>query len=150
MTNDHALLTQLRSTFEAIDPVPRNAVDLARATLAWRDPDAALAELLADSLTDGAPVRAHQDLGPRLLTFQADELTIEIEVAKHGDTRRVLGQLVPTARAEVTIRWTDGQMHVQADDMGRFSASGIPAGPVSFRSVLEGSTRAVSTSWADL
>lgn len=150
MTNDHALLTQLRSTFERTDPVPPNVVDLARSILAWRDPDAALAELVADSLTGGAPVRAPQDLGPRLLTFKTDELTIEIEVAKHGDTRRVLGQLIPAGQAKVIVRWADGQMQVHADHIGRFSASGIPAGPVSFRCMLEGSTRAVSTSWADL
>lgn len=150
MTNDDALLTQLRSALETVDPVPPEALALARASLAWRDPDAVLAELIADSLVEGSTVRARQDLGPRLLTFHADDLTIEIEVAKHGDTRRVLGQLVPAGRAEVTVRWTDGTMNVQADHIGRFSASGIPAGPVSFRCIPEGSTRAVSTSWADL
>lgn len=147
MTNDDALLARLRSTFGAIDPVPPAAVELARESLAWRDPNAALAELVADSLVDNASVRTRRSAGPRLLTFQAGGLTIEVEVAENGDSRRLLGQIVPPSRAEVVVRWVDGQLRVDADEIGRFSAHAIPAGRVSLSCTLEHATEPVATSW---
>lgn len=147
MTTDHSLLARLRSTFETVDPVPPDALDVARTSLSWRDPDAALAELVADSLTDAASVRSRRAGGPRLVTFEADGLTIEVEVAEDGETRRLLGQLVPPSRAEVVVRWSNGHTSVNADEIGRFSASGIPAGLLSLTCTLEHATRAVATSW---
>lgn len=150
MTTDHALLAQLRTAFAAADPVPLDALEIARESLFWRDPDAALAGLVADSLTDTAPVRTRRAGGPRLLTFDADGLTIEIEVAEDGETRRLLGQLVPPSRAEVVVRWTNGETLVYADELGRFSASDIPAGQVSLSCSLEEATRPVATSWVSI
>lgn len=150
MTTDHALLARLRSTFEAADPVPPEAVEFARTSLSWRDPASALAELITDSLTDAALVRARRAGGPRLLTFEADGLTIEVEVAENGEKRRLLGQLVPPSRAEVVIRWANGQTHVNADEIGRFSASDIPAGPVSLSCTLDHATKPVATSWVSI
>lgn len=147
MTSDHAVLAQLGSAFEAIDPVPQEAMELAHASLSWRDPGVALAELVADSLMDAASVRTRRAGGPRLLTFEADGLTIELEVAEDGESRRLLGQLVPPARAEVVIRWANGQKHVNADQIGRFSASAIPAGQVSLSCTVEHATDPVVTSW---
>lgn len=150
MTTDHALLARLRSTFETVDPVPQDALEVARASLSWRDPDAALAELIVDSLTETAPVRSGRADGPRLLTFEADGLTIELEVAEDGQNRRLLGQLVPPSRAEVVVRWATGQLRVNADEIGRFSASNIPAGQVSLSCILEHTARPVATSWVSI
>lgn len=150
MTTDHALLAQLGSAFEAVDPVPAEAIELARTSLAWRNPDAALAELVADSLMDTAQVRTGSARGPRLLTFDAGSLSIEVEVAEDGERRRLLGQLVPPARAEVVIRWQEGQTRAQTDEIGRFSASDIPAGQVSLSCTLEGATEPVATSWVTI
>lgn len=150
MTTDHALLARLRSTFEAADPVPPEAIEMASVSLSWRDPDVALAELIGDSLTDSALVRAPRAGGPRLLTFEADGLTIEVEVAEDGDSRRLLGQLVPPSPAEVAVRWLDGQIHVDADELGRFSASGIPSGQVSLSCTLGHRTSPVATSWVTI
>lgn len=147
MTTDHALLAQLRSIIETVDPVPSDVVDLARASLVWRDPDTALAQLIADSLADAATVRTRRGAGPRLLTFEADRVTIEVEVAEDGDSRRMLGQLVPPARAEITVRWNGGQTAAQADEIGRFSVTSVPAGPVSLWCRLEHSVAAVTTDW---
>lgn len=150
MTTDQALLAQLRSTFEAVDPVPSDAVDIASATLSWRDPDAALAELVTDSLMDTALVRAQRAGGPRLLTFEANDLTVEVEVADDGETRRLLGQLVPPSRAEVVVRWANGQTRVDADEIGHFRASGIPSGQVSLSCILAHRTKPVTTSWVTI
>lgn len=150
MSNDQGMLAKLRSTFETIDPVPPAVVDLARASLIWRDPDAALADLIADSLTDAAMVRTRGSAGPRLLTFKADDLTIEIEVAEDGGTCRLLGQLVPPSPADVVVRWADGHRDVRADELGRFTASGVPSGPVSLSCTREQATKAVVTGWVTI
>lgn len=150
MTTDHVLLAQLRSIFEAADPVPADALEIARASLSWRDPDLALAELVADSLTNTPLVRSRRAGGPRLLTFEADGLTIEVEVAEDGDSRRLLGQLVPPSRAEVVVRWANGHTNACADEIGRFTASAIPAGPVSFSCTPEHATKPVVTSWVSI
>jgi hypothetical protein len=150
MTTDHALLAQLGSTFDAIDPIPPDLVGLARATITWRDSDAALAELVADSLVDAAHVRTRRAGGPRLLTFEAEGLTIEVEVAEDGISRRLLGQLVPPSPAEIVVRWQDGQVRVQADEIGRFSVSAIPSGQVSLSCTLENARKPVVTSWVQI
>lgn len=150
MTTDHALLARLGTTFETIDPVPSDVLDLARAGLAWRDLDAALAELVADSRMDTARARTRRASGPRLLTFEAGGLTIEVEVAEDGQNRRLLGQLVPPSRAGVVVRWADGQVNVETDEIGRFSATGIPAGQVSISCTLNRLTKPVVTSWVSI
>lgn len=150
MTTDHALLAHLGSAFEILDPVPREAIESARGSLGWRNPDAALAELVADSLIDTAQVRTGRAPGPRLLTFEAGTLSIEVEVAEEGDRRRLLGQLVPPARADVVIRWLGGQISTQADEIGRFSASDVPAGQVSLSCTPERATEPVATSWVTI
>lgn len=147
MSGDQALLAQLRSTFETIDPVPPDVIGLARASLEWRDPDAALAELVADSLIDAAMVRTRDSAGPRLLTFQADDLIIEVEVAEEGGRCRLLGQLVPPSRADVAVRWPDGYREVHADEIGRFTVAGVPSGPVSLSCTREQAPKAVVTGW---
>lgn len=150
MPTDQALLARLRSAFETVDPAPTDVVGLARASLSWRDADAALAELVADSLTDADLARTRRARGPRLLTFQADGLTIEIEVAEDGASRRLLGQLVPPSRAEVVVRWPGGHKRVDSDEIGRFSVSAVPAGQVSLSCTLEHATRPVATSWVSI
>lgn len=150
MSNDQALLAQLRSTFEIIDPVPLAVVDLARASLTWRDPDAALADLVADSLADAGMVRTRGSAGPRLLTFQADDLTIEVEVAEDDGSCRLLGQLVPPSRADVLVRWAAGHTETRADEIGRFMVSGIPSGPVSISCTRERATKPVVTGWVTI
>lgn len=148
MTTDDALLAELGSAFRTIDPVPSAILEIAHAALAWRDPEAALAQLIADSLTAATQVRAARAPGPRLLTFEADGLTVEVEVAEDGDSRRLLGQLVPPSRAEVVVLWADGEARAQADDIGRFSVRNIPAGPMRLSCVR--TTGRVVTSWVTI
>lgn len=147
MNADDAVLTRLRSAFDAADPVPQHALDAALASLSWRDPDSALAELVADSLTEPAGVRSRSDAGPRLLTFEGDRLVVEVEVSDLGSSRRLLGQLVPPQPAEVEVRWRGGSIHASADQLGRFTAAAVPPGPVSLSCRLSEPARPVTTSW---
>ncbi|GAA1838519.1 hypothetical protein GCM10009682_63600 [Luedemannella flava] len=113
------------------DPVPPDVRAAAREAHGWRDPAAALAELIADSARDdGRPATVRGPGGARLLTFAADELTIELEVTRDDRHVSLVGQLVPPAGATVHIDHRGGSVELVADDLGRFSADGIPVGPV--------------------
>ena len=72
----------------------------------------------------------------RQLSFRASGLTIELEITGTGNDRRLIGQLVPRQPAVVDIRHADGVITVEADELGRFSAEGVPRGQVSLRSRL--------------
>ncbi|MQA77450.1 MAG: hypothetical protein GEV10_03035 [Streptosporangiales bacterium] len=147
MNAEDAVVTRLRSAFGAADPVPHHALDAALASLSWRDPDSALAELVGDSLTDPAGVRNRSDTGPRLLTFEGDHLVVEVEVSDLGGAHRLLGQLVPPQPAEVEVRWRGGSLRAAADQLGRFRAASVPPGPISISCRLTEPSRLVSTSW---
>jgi hypothetical protein len=139
------LLAELRSVLQRADPVPAEVVAAAKGSFTWRTVDAELAELVADSLTMSAPVRGVG--APRLLTFEGAALVVEVEVAETGTTRRLLGQLVPTAPADIVVRWQGGSAATTADDLGRFAVADIPAGPVSISVTRPSDPNPVVTSW---
>ena len=129
-----ALEEELRALAARLEPVPDRLLQAAVDAYAWRTVDADLAELVFDSLADtqeAALVRGGQ--GERLLSFRASSLTIEVEVTAAGAARRVIGQLVPPQRADVQIRHRDDVVTVATDELGRFIADSLPAGPVSLR-----------------
>ena len=101
---------------------------------AWRTVDADLAELVFDSLADRDEAALVRGLQPeRLLSFQASDLTIEIEVTAAGPARRLIGQLLPPQRAPVQIRHHGDVVTLESDEFGRFVAESVPAGLVSLR-----------------
>ncbi|HYB86987.1 MAG TPA: hypothetical protein VEC76_09065 [Streptosporangiaceae bacterium] len=125
---------ELRRVLARTDPVPPGLVEAGIGAFAWRTIDADLAELVFDSLTDqdeAALVRGGQQ--GRLLSFRAGTLTIEVEVTGTGPSRRLMGQLMPPQRGGVDVRHGDSTTTVEADELGRFSAGPLPAGPVSLR-----------------
>jgi hypothetical protein len=131
---DLVLEEELRALAARLEPVPERLVQAAVDAYAWRTVDADLAELVFDSLADrqeAALVRGGQ--GERLLSFQASSLTIEVEVTATGTARRLIGQLVPPQRADVEIRHQDDVVTIATDELGRFIADSLPAGPVSLR-----------------
>jgi hypothetical protein len=147
---DAELLRQFRDLAGRADPVPAQVVEAARASLTWRRIDAELAELTYDMAIDSerlANVRGEE--GPRALTFEAPDLTIEVEVARLGERRRLLGQIIPPQQAALELRHADGQVAVEADQLGRFTVQGFPGGPVSLRCRLAAApaARVVETDW---
>ena len=130
---DRELLMILRDMIEETDPVPAALVEAARASFTWRTVDAELAELTSDSALDPATVRSTR--APRLLTFTAGETTVVVEVAPltadPDAERRLLGQLVAPRPAQVEVRHGTGSFTVSADELGRFRAEPVPAGPIS-------------------
>lgn len=145
--DDLQLLAKVREVYAEIDPVPPHVVAAAKAAIAWRSIDSELAELVEDTeLTPVAGVRS--GAAPRLVTFEADTLTVEVEISETGDRRRLMGQMVPPTAGEVEIRNAECTQVVEADDLGRFSAADVPPGPVSLVCRLRGTAeRPVITSW---
>jgi len=125
---DETLVEALRGLGRRGDPEPGELAVAAVAAYRWRTADATPATLSYDSLLDdtglaGAP-------GPRRLSFEADELTVEVEV---GDGRAVAGRLVPPGAAEVELRGPGGSSAATAGTDGRFTVPVSPPGPLSLR-----------------
>ena len=87
---------------------------------------------------------------PRLLTFEAAGVEVEVEVAESGPTRRLSGQLVPIGPAQVTVRWSGGARETLADQLGRFAIDGVPAGSVSLAVLHAGADHQIVTSWISI
>lgn len=148
MTADDEMTTVLRRIGNETDGVPEHVLAGARAAFAWRTIDAELAALAHDSAVDGALAVRGQE-SPRLLSFTAPQITVDVEVTEIGDHRRLLGQLVPPAATRLEVRHAEGMTPVEADDLGRFVAEHLPPGPVSIRCHLASAERpvVVDTDW---
>ena len=145
LPEDLELLAALGAAWDQVDPVPATVLEAARGAFAWRDIDAELAELVLDTRLEEAAVRSVD--GPRLLTFEAGGLTVEVEVAVTSGGRSIVGQLVPPQAATVTIRCNGPDRVVDADALGRFSATAVPPGPVSMLCRASTGGVAHATSW---
>ena len=142
------LLSALKAAVEQHDPVPPAVEQAARESFTWRTIDAELADLAYDSLLDDtrlAGVRSGD--APRTLTFEGPAFAVELEVTVAGDRRRLLGQLVPPAGADIEVRHSGEPLRVDADRMGRFAAD-VESGLVSLRCQLHGREGApLETAW---
>lgn len=134
---DDELQAVLGRALAVSDPVPPAMVDVAKGLLAWRGIDAALARITSDSaMEDLAGVRAATVA--RTVLFTVGEVEVELTVASatrttSGAVELTLdGQLIPDLEGvAVTIRHRGGESRVVSDDIGAFTAGGIPQGPVS-------------------
>jgi hypothetical protein len=144
---------ELRLAAARFDPVPGDLLRAADEAFTWRTIDAELAELVYDSLTDHD--EASLVRGPsqrRLLSFQAGGLTIDLEVTSTNSSRGLVGQLAPPRRANIEIRVGTTAFPVHTDELGRFRAGPVPAGPMSLRcSVVSAEPGAtVVTDWVPI
>ena len=147
---DTALLEELRRVVAAADPVPPEVVAAAKASFTWRTIDAELAELSFDSLLDDDAVLVRGDEQPRLLTFEASSVTIELVVVAEAGVRRVVGQIVPVQPATVEVIHSGGTEHVEADDLGRFRAERLGPGPMRIRVVPDTGQPVTETEWISI
>jgi hypothetical protein len=148
--NDDELMAQIRSAFEVLDPVPADVMAAARASIAWRVPSAALAELSHDRGVR-APAGVRGAAG-RTLTFTCPGREVEIEVAPDGRHREITGRLVPSAAALVQVRHPElppEGITARAEPAGLFCLPRVPAGLVSLVFRLDDGTSIV-TSWIRL
>jgi hypothetical protein len=119
--DDDALLAELGDVLAGPGGAPPSElVAGAKALFTWRTVDAELAVLTYDSLLDAeAGVRA--TALPRVLTFEAPGLTVELEVESDPRGRRLSGQLVPATLASVEVRCDGTLGRAEADAFGRFA-----------------------------
>ncbi|MDO0924705.1 hypothetical protein QQY24_04455 [Streptomyces sp. TG1A-8] len=138
---DARLEEELRQAAAVLDPVPVELRQLALDAYAFHDLDARLAELTFDSLVDGLPVRGVSE-APRLLTFRAGELTVDVEVTADG----LIGQVLPPQRARIEVLGGPRTVRpVSVDALGRFTGEQPPAGPFALR--LSTGTEVIVTEW---
>ncbi|MFF4894884.1 hypothetical protein [Streptomyces sp. NPDC001068] len=132
---------ELRRAAAVLDPLPAGLLQLAMEAYALHDLDARIAELTFDSLVDAIPVRG-AEAPPRMLTFQAGDLTVDIEVTAEG----LLGQVLPpqSARIEMLGNPAAGRA-LTADSMGRFTSDTTPVGPFALR--LRAGEDVIVTEW---
>ncbi|MYX43709.1 hypothetical protein GTW59_21985 [Streptomyces sp. SID89] len=139
--DDAVLEEELRQAAAVLDPVPAHLCQLAVEAYALHDLDARVAELTFDSLLDAAPVRGALE-SPRMLTFQAGELTVDVEVTGDG----LLGQLLPPQPAAIEVlHGLRPSARLTADDLGRFAGDAPPTGPFALR--LRTGADTVVTEW---
>ena len=141
------LINNIRSTLASVDPVPGSVTSAALASLGYRRSEARLAELVADSALSSASVRGGP-YAPRLLTFTAPGLVIELEINASAAHRDIVGHLAPSRPADVEIRWPGGARTAHADLSGHFTATELPSGPISM--VCHIPDQPIATSWTNI
>jgi hypothetical protein len=132
---------ELRQAAAILDPVPAGLRQIAVDAFALHDLDARVAELTFDSLVDAIPVRGETD-PPRMLTFRADEVTVDVEVTADG----LIGQVLPPGPARIEVLSGPlARARLTADDLGRFTGDAPPTGPFALR--LRTGREVVVTEW---
>ncbi|MBO9534973.1 MAG: hypothetical protein J7513_18515 [Solirubrobacteraceae bacterium] len=127
---DDPLTDELRDFFARTDPVPPQVVDAARAAIEFRDLDAQLAELLADSALEDKELAGVRGIGQRMLSFGAGERFLEVDVAEDGARRELTGYVVPAGAGRLRAQSADGEIEAEIDAHGRFRLARAPRGPM--------------------
>jgi hypothetical protein len=127
--NADALVRELADAIEQHEQVPEWVAALGRSSFDLHNLDMELAQLdRGEPAAAGATRSGGQ---AELLSFDAEELSLEIEITGSGPDRRLIGELEPPGPARIEIRQPSASSNwVQADDRGRFDAPLAP-GPVS-------------------
>jgi len=139
------LFARLARIADEIDPVPRLAYELGHAAFELRRLDSELAELICDSAAGTeslAGVRG--ELSVRLLSFEAADLDIDLQVVPQAGRRSVLGQVVGTV-TDVRMETAEGIVPAAVDPHGRFQVDDIVAGRMRLHVVADGAV--YITSW---
>jgi hypothetical protein len=120
---------ELRQAAAVLDPLPADLYQAAVAAFGLHDLDAQIAELTFDSVTDAIPVRGAVD-PPRMLTFHAGGLTVDVELTAHG----LMGQVLPPQSAGIEVlSGPEAVAPLRTDPLGRFTWDEPPAGPFALR-----------------
>jgi hypothetical protein len=148
MPDDDELEQELRRAERLLDPVPARLIGGAVEMFGWRTIDAELAALAFDSADAQAAAAVRGSDQPRLLTFGAGELSVELELTDTAAERRISGQLIPGQAADIEIRFGGQQYAATADALGRFELTAAGSGPISLRFRLaDPASRPVVTEW---
>jgi hypothetical protein len=141
------ILEILGRALEHSDPVPISVTEAGKSAFTWLTVDAELAELVFDSARDELVGVRSETLAERQLTFQSP--TVEIEIMLVGDTRHLVGQLVPAQGAEVTLITELASTDVTTDDLGRFDFKGVERGRIRLQIRTAGGP-SITTQWFEV
>jgi hypothetical protein len=132
------------------DPVPPQVFASAASAFGRRTAGAVPALECLDSvlLPTGIGVRAGAAL-PRLIGFECETLSVELQIIDEPEGRVVVGQLLPARAGVVHVRHARGDTMAEADDHGRFQVEHIPRGPLGLRIDMrvDGGSATVTTDW---
>jgi hypothetical protein len=150
LADDDVLLSLLSASLEAADPVPADAVAIAKALAELSDTDAELATLVADSLVDDEVVLFRHDVtmeldgdvSDRLLSFATPELHVDVDLQANGPT--MLGAISPAMSVAIELETAETTTTTTSDELGRFSFE-APSGRCRLRIHAHGG--AVVTPW---
>lgn len=145
---DQELLARLARIVDELDPVPELAYELGRTAFELRRLDSELAELVRDSAVETeslAGVRG--ELNVRLLSFEAAEVSIDLQVVPQAQRRSLLGQVAGVV-AQVRVESAEGVLPVTVDPYGRFQLEDLPAGRLRLQVDAGGSS--YLTSWVTI
>lgn len=128
--DDDALLDELADLLAADHDPPPEVLHAARESFTWRSVDAEIAALTYDSVLDDAPSTVRSAAAqPRVLTFTAGGLTVEVEIDATAGGRRLVGQVVPAHEVRLALLSGSGELaSTTADRLGRFVLP-LPARP---------------------
>ncbi len=138
--DDEELLRELRTAAALHDPPPGQLPDYLEGLLSWRDVDAELAELVADSRELTGAVRNGRE--EVLLRFEASPFAITFSAVPDGAGKlRLFGQIEPPTAGEIlvvqrAVTEPDGEaseLQAWCDQGGRFEAYPVRHGRISVR-----------------
>jgi len=128
--DDDELMAEITAAIEEVATVPPEAFVAARAAFRLRtvDQELELLTMLYDSSLEDEPlVRDASYISARNLTFQAGDLSLEVEMS--GDS--VIGQVVPPQLARIALVTVHGEFaSADTDELGTFLLPRPAAGPV--------------------
>lgn len=130
--DDQRLLDDLSGAIRETAPLADVIAEYGKGAYAWRtvDRDLLRASLSFDSSLEQATEQRSGPDNPRVLTFTAAPLSLELEVMPD----QVVGQIVPPSAGEILVETADGvTFHVEADDLGFFVLPNVPRGTVRLR-----------------
>lgn len=135
------------------DGVPPQTLAAARSAFTWRTVDDELARLGYDSALDSGALVGVRGDEARLLTFEAPDLALDVEVSESGAGRSLVGQTSSPLEGLQLQRLEPGEpTDLEVDAQGGFRAAGVATGPVRFRCVVDASegARVVTTEWVTI
>ena len=147
--DDDQLRTALREVLAASGPPPNWSRELAKASYDLLAADTELALLTSDSGLAAAESALRSGTAPRLTVFDAQDLSVEIQIEPGTRTGswRLIGQLTPAEPARIQVRQPRAEpFWVDADDLGRFAADQVRDGPLSLICARAG-RRSAATQW---
>lgn len=146
-SGDDALVEVLRAGSGPLESVPPAVLEAAQSIFAQRADGDELAELAYDSLVDD-DAEPMEDAVRRILRFRASDLSVELEVSAVGALRSLTGRLSPRRSGTAEVHHAGGAVTVQVDQLGRFEAAELLAGPGRLKiRTSQSSGTTVATDW---